>query len=404
MTYLKYFRIIVAQAKEGKNMNSHTIEIDERVWRYLQSQAIPFKDTPNSVLHRILFNEGNFDRLSRSDNVKKGIAPRLPDGTPKALAQILEVLYEMNKLGMSRPQATNIVAQRRRTSPQTIIDKYCRQLNKRAYEIDRLLQQKDLTDFKLLLENKFTNHKDVINSFFNTLQFKATKDSQPLNYGKSPVQNESEYKHKYQNTINICKNKSSEKSFIYIEDINSDKALLVTPKGEIKSLEYSLFNVPEEKNTDYSLSQGLITKQQLKQYHEFIDNDFFDENSDPDRFPKKPFVSQKTFSSTITEKKITQDDLIPYIIKILHKHGGSVSKKQVDEEIYQMFQNEFQDEWYQGMVSHDIPRWKHNIAWSKERAKNRHGFIKSAEKSGHGIWELTQEGEKYYQTVIGNNG
>ncbi|MBW2596886.1 MAG: hypothetical protein JRC93_13145 [Deltaproteobacteria bacterium] len=152
-------------------MNSHTIEIDERVWRYLQSQAIPFKDTPNSVLHRILFNEGNFDRLSIRDNVKKGIAPRLPDGTPKALAQILEVLYEMNKLGMSRPQATNIVAQRRRTSPQTIIDKYCRQLNKRAYEIDRLLQQKDLTDFKLLLENKFTNHKDVINSFFNTLQF-----------------------------------------------------------------------------------------------------------------------------------------------------------------------------------------------------------------------------------------
>jgi len=385
-------------------MNSHTIEIDERVWRYLQSQAIPFKDTPNSVLHRILFNEGNFDRLSIRDNVKKGIAPRLPDGTPKALAQILEVLYEMNKLGMSRPQATNIVAQRRRTSPQTIIDKYCRQLNKRAYEIDRLLQQKDLTDFKLLLENKFTNHKDVINSFFNTLQFKTTKDSQPLNYGKSPVQNESEYKHKYQNTINICKNKSSEKSFIYIEDINSDKALLVTPKGEIKSLEYSLFNVPEEKNTDYCLSQGLITKQQLKQYHEFIDNDFFDENSDPDRFPKKPFVSQKIFSSTITEKKITQDDLIPHIIKILHKHGGSVSKKQVDEEIYQMFQDEFQNEWYQGMVSHGIPRWKHNIAFAKERAKLLYGYIKSAEESGHGIWELTQEGEKYYQTVIGNNG
>jgi len=162
--------------------------------------------------------------------------------------------------------------------------------------------------------------------------------------------------------------------------------------------------VPEEKNTDYCLSQGLITKQQLKQYHEFIDNDFFDENSDPDRFPKKPFVSQKIFSSTITEKKITQDDLIPHIIKILHKHGGSVSKKQVDEEIYQMFQDEFQNEWYQGMVSHGIPRWKHNIAFAKERAKLLYGYIKSAEESGHGIWELTQEGEKYYQTVIGNNG
>jgi len=152
-------------------MNSHTIEIDERVWSYLQSQAIPLKDTPNSVLHRILFNEEPFDKLPISDNIKKGLTLRLPDGTPKALAQILEVLYEMNKLGMSRPQATNIVAQRRHTSPQTIIDKYCRQLNKRAYEIDRLLQQKDLTDFKLLLENKFTNHKDVIKSFFNTSTF-----------------------------------------------------------------------------------------------------------------------------------------------------------------------------------------------------------------------------------------
>ncbi len=383
-------------------MNYHTIEIDKKVWNYLQSKAIPFKDTPNSVLHRILFSEGNFAILSRSDTIKKSLTPRLPDGTPKALAQILEVLYEIKQLGLTRTQATNIVAQRRRTSPQTIIDKYCRQLNKRAYEIDRLLQQQDLTEFKVLLENKFTNHKDVINSFFRALQFKATKDSQSLNYGESTVQSESEYKHKYQNTINICKNKTSEKSFIYIEDIDTDKALLVTPKGEIKPLEHSLFDAPEEKDKDYCLSQGLIAKQQLKLYHEFIDNVSFDKTSA--RFPKEPFVSQKTFSSTIPEKKITQDDLIPYIIKILHKHGGRVSKKQVDEEIYQMFQDEFQDEWYHGVVSHGIPRWKHNIAFAKERAKLLHGYIKSAAESGHGIWELTQEGEKYYQTVIGNNG
>jgi hypothetical protein len=84
---------------------------------------------------------------------KKRLTPRLPDGTPKALAQILEVLYEIKKLGLTRTQATSIVAQRRRTAPQTIIDKYCRQLNKRAYEIDRLLQEKDLREFKLLLEN-----------------------------------------------------------------------------------------------------------------------------------------------------------------------------------------------------------------------------------------------------------
>jgi len=379
-------------------MNYHTIEIDETIWNYLQNKAIPFEDTPNSVLHRILFSEGDFARLSRNYTSKKRLNPILPDGIPKALAQILEVLYEIKKLGMTRIQATNIIAQRRRTSPQTIIDKYCRQLNKRAYEIDRFLQQRDLTEFKLLLENKFINHKDVINSFFRDLQFKATKDSQPPNYGGSPVQSESEYNHKNQSTIIICKNKTSEDNFIYIEEIDTDKALLVTPKGKIKPLEYILFDALEEKDKDYCLSQGLIAKQQLERYHEFIDNVSFDKTIA--RFPKKPFVSQKTFSSIIPEEKITQDDLIPYIIKILHQHGGRVSKKQVDKEIYQMFQDEFQDEWYQGMVSHGIPRWKHNIAFAKERAKLLHGYIKSAEESGHGIWELTQEGEKYYQTVI----
>ena len=382
-------------------MNYYTIEIDERVWNYLKSKAIPFEDTPNSVLNRIFFGEGNFAIFPASDISKKGLTPKLPDGTPKALAQILEVLYEIKKLGLTRTQATSMVAQRRRTSPQTIIDKYCRQLNKKAYEIDRLLQEKDLREFKLLLENKFTNHRDVINSFFEALQFDTKKDSQAIDYGDSTVQSESENNHKYQNTINICKNKTSGKSFIYIEDIDTDRALLVNPKGEIKPLEYSLFDEPEEENKDYCLSQGLITKEQLKQYHEFKDNVSFDRTIT--RFSKKPFVSQKTFSSTIPEKKITQDDLIPYIIKILHKHDGRASKKQVDEEIYQMFQDEFQDEWYQGMVSHGIPRWKHNIAFAKERAKSLHGYIKSAKESGHGIWELTQEGEKYYQAVIGNN-
>ena len=382
-------------------MNYHTIEIDERVWNYLKSKAIPFEDTPNSVLNRILFGEGNFPRLSGNDSSKNHSAPRLPDGTPKSLAQILEVLYEIKNIGLTRSQATNIVAQRRRTSPQTIIDKYCRQLNKRAYEIDRLLQEKDLRKFKLLLENKFTNHRDVINSFFKALQFDTKKDSQALDYGDPIVQSESEYDHKYQNIINICKNKTSGKSFIYIEDIDTDRALLVTPEGEIKPLEYSLFDEPEEEDKDHCLSEGLINIKQLKRFYEFINNVPFDKTGA--RFPKESFVSQKTFLSTIPEKKITQDDLIPHIIKILYKHGRRASKKRVDEEIYQMFQDEFQNEWYQGKVSHGIPRWKHNIAFAKQRAKSLHGYIKSAKESGRGIWELTQEGEKYYQAVIGNN-
>ena len=70
---------------------------------------------------------------------------------------------------MSRTQATNLAAQKRRVAPQTIIDKYCRQLNKHAYEIDRLLDPQNLGELQSLLEKKFDRHKDVIRDFFNSL-------------------------------------------------------------------------------------------------------------------------------------------------------------------------------------------------------------------------------------------
>ncbi len=39
-------------------MKFYTIEIDEKVWNYLKKNAEPFKDTPNSVLNRIIFGQG----------------------------------------------------------------------------------------------------------------------------------------------------------------------------------------------------------------------------------------------------------------------------------------------------------------------------------------------------------
>ena len=38
-------------------MKMHTIEIDEKIWHYLQQYAEPFVDTPNSVLTKLLFGE-----------------------------------------------------------------------------------------------------------------------------------------------------------------------------------------------------------------------------------------------------------------------------------------------------------------------------------------------------------
>lgn len=40
-------------------MKFYTIEVDEKVWNYLKKNAEPFKDTPNSVLNRLIFGAGN---------------------------------------------------------------------------------------------------------------------------------------------------------------------------------------------------------------------------------------------------------------------------------------------------------------------------------------------------------
>lgn len=150
-------------------MQTYKIEIDEKVWNYLKTKAEPFEDTPNSVLNRILFR----GPLSELHGVNKTTTittpPSFPDGVPKALAQILEVIYEVKKSGRNRREATNLVAQRRNTAPQTVIDKYCRQLGKRSYEIDRLLEDQNLREFRALLERKFVNHRNLIDSFFNSL-------------------------------------------------------------------------------------------------------------------------------------------------------------------------------------------------------------------------------------------
>ncbi len=150
-------------------MQTYKIEIDEKVWNYLKSKAEPFEDTPNSVLNRILLG-GELSRL-REVNKKTAVSipTNFPEGVPKALAQVLEVIHEVKKSGRNRREATTLVAQRRNTAPQTVIDKYCRQLGKRAYEIDRLLEDQNLGELRALLERKFVNHRELINSFFASL-------------------------------------------------------------------------------------------------------------------------------------------------------------------------------------------------------------------------------------------
>ena len=156
-------------------MKTYSIEIDEKIWHHLQQHAEPFVDTPNTVLNRLLFGIG-------AKKPEAGPLFSIPtvsiEGLPKSLTQILEVVYEMEVNGYTRIQATNRVAKKRGTAPQTITDKYCRQLGKRAHEIDDLLNEPGYESFKYLLTRKFAGHHEIIDMYFDSMM----SDADDANY------------------------------------------------------------------------------------------------------------------------------------------------------------------------------------------------------------------------------
>jgi negative regulator of replication initiation len=157
-------------------MKMYSIEIDEKIWSYLQKHAEPFVDTPNTVLNRLLLG------TSKEANKPTGMPPTPSvsiKGTPKSLSQILEVIYEMKINGYSRTEATNRVAQKRGTASQTITDKYCRQIGKKAQEIDELLSEPGYGAFRALLKNKFSAHQQVIDAYFESLALYDTTAKYP---------------------------------------------------------------------------------------------------------------------------------------------------------------------------------------------------------------------------------
>src|SRR5689334_9103386 len=111
-------------------MRMHQIEVDDEVFSYLQRKAQPFLDTPNTVLRREL----PLRQVTRAGGSTSPGAERMPDslsipaGTPRALGEILAVIHQMHTSGRTRSDATNYIARKLGVTPQTIIDKYTRQL------------------------------------------------------------------------------------------------------------------------------------------------------------------------------------------------------------------------------------------------------------------------------------
>lgn len=102
-------------------------------------------------------------------------------------------------------------------------------------------------------------------------------------------------------------------------------------------------------------------------------------------------------------KKYSQEDLIPLLVLVINSLGGSAPKQKVDEHIYDLLNAEFSMGVYHEKVSHGVPRWQHDIAWAKEKARQNYGYVKSAGEAGHGTWELTEKGVEYANHLIRKN-
>ena len=160
-------------------MKWYSLEVDEIIWNYLKQHAEPLTDTANTVLHRLLFNTSSQNRIKSSFGYRtEPIAKPFPaSGVPKALTQVLEVVYEVVKMGRSRPDATKVVAKRHGPAPQTILDKYCRQLNMKAHEFDELLMEPGLHTLIQILKEKFPRHHDHIDSFLDSMPSQPPRPS-----------------------------------------------------------------------------------------------------------------------------------------------------------------------------------------------------------------------------------
>ena len=150
-------------------MRMHTIEVDEDVIRFLKEHAEPFVDTPNSVLRRALLFGNRPGRPATPSDRERGadILPPVPLGVPKALEQILQVVWLTLKSSRTRSDATHFVARRHGVAPQTVIDKYCRQLGITAAEFDLLLREPDLGRLKRSLNQRFPEFSGLIAEYLS---------------------------------------------------------------------------------------------------------------------------------------------------------------------------------------------------------------------------------------------
>ncbi len=149
-------------------MRFHQVEVDDDVFQFVKTHAEPLVDTFNSALRRLLplsETQGQKNQAFEQNSPPSGAAgamPLVPQHLPQALRHILEVVRLVRGGAYSRTTATQYVARQYKVFPQTVLDKYCRQLGLTAAQFDRLLEEPGLRELRMRLQEKFSDHAKTI--------------------------------------------------------------------------------------------------------------------------------------------------------------------------------------------------------------------------------------------------
>ncbi|HPW35936.1 MAG: hypothetical protein A4E59_00664 [Syntrophorhabdus sp. PtaB.Bin027] len=202
-------------------------------------------------------------------------------------------------------------------------------------------------------------------------------------------------------TVTLYKNKKSGKYFVYEDHINAKTMSLITPSGVLKSLDEHLFEEYGEFLQDEAVDKGLATTAQIARHRslEAENTRLQDSMQQATGYEKTAKVSRHHRLDNAPQQpnqynRITQDELMPHIVRVLREHGGRARKKEVEQAIYRKFKDTFSQPRYQETLLGGQIRWRHYIDWARQKAKTK-GLIKPPEDSGRGFWELTDMGWKY---------
>jgi predicted CopG family antitoxin len=138
------------------------ISIDDEVYNHLLNHST-FEDDVNSVLRRLLGINKTPNKSVR--NIYS--VQQLNKSMPVALTHTLEVVSLVKNKKYDRSMATNSIANKYKIATQTVLDKYCRQLQLTTGEFDLMLIQPGLYELKKILKRKYINHISIIDKYFD---------------------------------------------------------------------------------------------------------------------------------------------------------------------------------------------------------------------------------------------